>query len=73
MVVGPHPKGDADPAALAEFWWQLAPRLRPLDRRLTIPEVMNEPVFADRAAGWAALQRDLLGAYARHCPARVYC
>jgi hypothetical protein len=56
VVVGPHFGGDLDAAALTAFWRGLAPRLRPLDPRLTVAEVLNEPVFAGDAAGWAALQ-----------------
>ena len=45
-----------DPSRLIAFWQALAPELAQLDPRLTFPEVLNEPVFANDAAGWAALQ-----------------
>ena len=38
----------------------MAPALRPLDRRLTFPEILNEPVFADAPQAWAALQQAAL-------------
>jgi endoglucanase len=66
VIVGPHPPAwrletsAADRAALLAFWRRLAPRLRPLDPRLTVPEVVNEPVFRDDASGWAALQQQTL-------------
>jgi len=62
VVVGPHPEAwrleesAADRAALAGFWAGFAPRLRGLDPRLTVPEVLNEPVFHADPAAWAALQ-----------------
>ncbi|MBS0561398.1 MAG: cellulase family glycosylhydrolase, partial [Proteobacteria bacterium] len=67
-VVGPHPRGwkleesAADRAALAAFWAGLAPLLRGLDPRLTVPEALNEPVFNADPAAWAALQARVLAA-----------
>ncbi len=64
VVVSPHPRGwrlEADPAPLFAFWKGLAPALRPLDPAHTVPEVLNEPVFANDPAGWSALQHQVLG------------
>jgi hypothetical protein len=47
-------------ARLLAFWAALAPALRGFDARLTFPEVMNEPVFANDPAGWEALQAEAL-------------
>lgn len=65
VVVGPH-----GAAAPDDFWHRLAPRLRPLDPRLTVPEVLNEPVFANDAAGWATLQARVLAAVRASLPGR---
>jgi hypothetical protein len=68
VVVDAHPAAwhletsDQDRAALFAFWQTLAPALRPLDPRLTFPELLNEPVFPDAADQWAALQNRLLHA-----------
>jgi endoglucanase len=62
VVLGPHPanwhleQSAADRDRLLAFWRRVAPALRPLDPRLTFPEILNEPVFADASADWAALQ-----------------
>ncbi|MEJ0016580.1 MAG: cellulase family glycosylhydrolase [Acetobacteraceae bacterium] len=54
---GWHLESDAgDQARLLAAWRTLAPLLRRFDPALTYPEVLNEPVFAGDAAGWAALQ-----------------
>ncbi len=45
---------------LIKFWQQLAPALQRLNRRLTFPELLNEPVFPDIAL-WNELERSLLG------------
>ena len=45
---------------LIAAWLPLATILRRFDPRLTYPEVLNEPVFAHDAAGWAALQHSAL-------------
>ena len=66
VVVSPHPHNwrlETDPAdrdRLHAFWNALAPALRPLDPERTVPEVLNEPVFPNDPAGWAALQHLLL-------------
>ena len=62
VVLGPHPttwhleRSAEDRARLLAFWRRVAPALRPLDPRLTYPEILNEPVFADTPQAWAALQ-----------------
>jgi endoglucanase len=67
VVVSPHPHdwrletSSADRARLLAFWTTLAPALQPLDTARTVPEVLNEPVFPNDPAGWAALQHLLLG------------
>jgi hypothetical protein len=66
VIVSPHPHDwhlETDPAdreRLRAFWRGLAPALRPLDPVRTVPEVLNEPVFPNDAAGWASLQHLLL-------------
>jgi hypothetical protein len=61
VIVGPHFGADPDARALADFWRRLAPALRPLDPRLTVAEVANEPVFAGDADGWAIIRASLPG------------
>ena len=62
VVLGPHPatwhleQSAADRDRLLAFWRRVAPALRPLDPRLTFPEILNEPVFAEAPQAWAALQ-----------------
>ena len=59
VVIAPHPSSwrlETDPAALTRFWHALAPALSGTDPRRTFPEVLNEPVFPQDPAGWAALQ-----------------
>ena len=67
VVLEPHPatwhleQSAADRDRLLAFWRRVGPALRPLDPRLTFPEILNEPVFADTSqAGapqaWEALQ-----------------
>ena len=74
VVVSPHPAGwqlesvPADRAELLAFWRRMAHALRPLDPRLTVPEVLNEPVFPGAAAGWAALQRAVLAVIRAELP-----
>jgi len=46
---------------LLKIWRALAPAMRQLDAGLTFAEILNEPVFTADAAGWAALQREVLG------------
>ena len=66
VIVDAHPdtwnveEHEADRQGLINFWREMAPALRSLDRRLTFTEVMNEPVFRDHAA-WARLQEQVLG------------
>jgi endoglucanase len=66
VVVSPHPHDwhlETDPAdrtRLRAFWRSLAPALRTLDPARTVPEVLNEPVFPNDPAGWAALQHLVL-------------
>ncbi len=65
VVISPHPVtwnlgGDpADRRRLAAFWRDLAPALRDLPSALTVPEVLNEPVFHDDPAVWWTLQDEL--------------
>jgi hypothetical protein len=74
VIVDAHPEdwhletSAADRAALLGFWDRLAPRLAPLDTRMTVIEVLNEPVFAADPAGWAALQREALALIRHHLP-----
>lgn len=66
VVVALHPNDwhlETDPGdriRLLAFWRTLAPLLRRLDPALTIPEVLNEPVFADQPGAWADLQHQAL-------------
>jgi endoglucanase len=66
VVVSPHPQdwhletSPADRERLRAFWATLAPSLQRLDVTRTVPEVLNEPVFPNDPAGWAALQHVLL-------------
>jgi endoglucanase len=66
VVVAAHPAtwhleaSAADRGRLLAFWQRVAPALRPLDPRLTYPEILNEPVFAEAPAAWEALQRAAL-------------
>ena len=63
VVVSPHPRDwhlETGSAPLRVFWQTLAPALRPLDPALTVPEILNEPVFAGDPAAWAALQHEIL-------------
>lgn len=66
VVVGWHPQtwhletSGSEQRQLQDLWSALAERLRPLDPRLTFPEVMNEPVFDKHDADWEALQSKVL-------------
>jgi len=51
----------AEREGLVKIWRALALAMRWLDAGLTFAEILNEPVFAADASGWAALQRDVLG------------
>jgi endoglucanase len=70
VIVGPHFGGDTEATGLLAFWQRLAPRLAPLDPRMTVAEVMNEPVFPGDASGWAALQRQALAVIRASLPGR---
>ena len=63
VIVSPHPVAwrlEDQGQRLRSFWQRLAPLLAPLDQARTLPEVANEPVFANDVAGWAALQHAVL-------------
>jgi hypothetical protein len=66
VVVSVHPNDwhleddPADQARLFDAWRGLAPLLLPLDPRLTVAELLNEPVFPHDPAGWQHLQHRLL-------------
>ena len=66
VVVDAHPVDwhlETDPRdrdRLRAFWRAFAPTLRRCDPQLIVPEVLNEPVFPNDPAGWAALQHTLL-------------
>ncbi len=74
VIVSPQPHdwhlepSAADRERLREFWSDLAPALRALARGRTVPEVVNEPVFAHDPAGWAALQHRVLIAIRQALP-----
>jgi hypothetical protein len=70
VIAGPHPADGVDAGVVLDFWQRLAPALRRLPPRLTVPEIANEPVFAHDAAGWAAVQDTLLAAIRRSLPGR---
>ena len=66
VVIAPHPttwrleSRAEDRASLRAFWHGLARALAGSDPRLTFPEVLNEPVFAQDGAGWAGLQQTVV-------------
>ncbi|MBV9249253.1 MAG: cellulase family glycosylhydrolase [Acetobacteraceae bacterium] len=66
VVIDLHPANwhletnEQDRAALLAFWRWLAPALRPLDPRLTFPELLNEPVFPGAPQVWQELQHRVL-------------
>jgi endoglucanase len=71
VVVSPHPHDwhlETDRDRLLGFWRRLAPALRSLDPPRTVPEVVNEPVFPNDPAGWAALQHAVLTEIRRSLP-----
>lgn len=77
VVVSLHPNGwhletdPADQARLFDAWRRLGSLLTPLDPRLTVPELLNEPVFPGDPAGWQQLQHRLLGALRQLLPGRT--
>jgi len=66
VIVSPHPRAwnleisAADRERLRAFWRDMAPKLAALDQARTVPEVLNEPVFPNDPAAWAALQHLVL-------------
>lgn len=66
VVIAPLPLAwrlesrQADRARLLGFWRGLSAALARSDPRLIFPEVLNEPVFTNDAAGWAELQASVL-------------
>lgn len=66
VVVDAHPEGwhletsPTDRASLRSFWHRMAPALRRCDATLTVPEILNEPVFPGDPNGWADLQHAIL-------------
>ncbi len=66
VVVGWHPQtwhletSAAEQQALQDLWGAFADRLRPLDAALTVPEIVNEPVFDKHESEWEALQQKVL-------------
>ncbi len=66
VIVSPHPNGwhleteAADRARLKAFWRAMGLALRRCDPVLTIPEILNEPVFPGDPSGWAGLQHAIL-------------
>ncbi|HEX4171344.1 MAG TPA: cellulase family glycosylhydrolase [Acetobacteraceae bacterium] len=66
---GWHLESDSgDRAKLIATWRALAVALRPLDPRLTFPEVLNEPVFPDDPGSWALLQQQVVRAIRAKLP-----
>ena len=71
VIVSPHPHDwhvETERERLLVFWREMAPKLAMLDPTLTLPEVLNEPVFPNDAAGWAALQHRILNEIRRTLP-----
>ncbi|MBN8904560.1 MAG: cellulase family glycosylhydrolase, partial [Rhodospirillales bacterium] len=68
VVLSLHPVGwtlersAADRAALRTAWDRLAPVLQRVGPRMTVAELLNEPVFPGDPAGWQAVQHALLSA-----------
>ena len=66
VVVDAHPTAwhletsAADRNRLLAFWRAMGPALRRCDPLLTVPEILNEPVFPGDPASWAALQHAIL-------------
>lgn len=53
-------ENQADREKLIGFWALLAPQLRGLSTRLTLPELLNEPVFKDNPNDWYKLEARLV-------------
>lgn len=72
VIVSPHPRNwnleAHDRDRLPAFWQELAPKLATLDQTQTLPEVVNEPVFPNDPAAWAALQHRVLSAIRQALP-----
>ena len=66
VIVALHPSDwhletePADQARLLTAWRFLASMLRHFDPGATLPEILNEPVFADEPGAWARLQHRAL-------------
>jgi hypothetical protein len=66
VMVGFHPHTwqeslpQSEQRELADLWGALAVRLRPLSAEMTFPEVMNEPIYPQGAAGWEPVQARVL-------------
>jgi hypothetical protein len=58
----------ADRAALLAFWGRMGSALSDAQPRLTLPEVVNEPVFAHDLPAWEALQLQALAQIRRSLP-----
>lgn len=71
VVISPHPNDwhlETDPEPLRRFWQSFAPALRGMDPALTVPEVLNEPVFPHDPAAWSALQHLALSDIRKELP-----
>jgi len=63
VIVALFPSGwqaEIQPSKLIASWRTLAPLLGRFNPAMTFPEILNEPVFADQPASWAALQHQTL-------------
>lgn len=75
VVVDAHPSGwhletsAADRTRLSAFWRAMGPALRRCDQHLTVPEILNEPVFPGDPGGWATLQHAILTQLRTNLPA----
>ncbi len=77
VIVEPHPArwqletSASDRAALLGFWHALAPALARFGPESVLPEILNEPVFAGDAEGWARLQALVLAEIRRSLPRHI--
>jgi endoglucanase len=77
VIVSLHPvdwhleTAPSDQARLLSAWRSLAEALRRSDPAMTVPEVLNEPVFAAEPAAWASLQHRALLAIRGVLPANT--